>query len=372
MGPQKLELSKTKIYPPLWGTLFLFGLPLTLGLLSWETTPIEARDFPGEIRTFGAMHTKVELQIPTNSGSQESPQTLAELATAVILEADTLFSPSGETSDLRRINEAQVGQIVTINPLTSLLIQEALLWSQKSRGFFDPTIGPLKKLYQFDGNTLKSWPAPQTLQKTLETVGITNLEFDFTRNQIVWKKKGVLDVGGIAKGFTADLVAQVLVSKGVQNALINLGGEMRALGNDPSSPNGNWIIDIDDPSGGQAQYQMEVTNKAIASSGNYNRYFEYQGKRYSHILNPKTGKPLEDYVQGVTVVLPDSATTADVLATLLSILGPTGTEEFLTSLGKTEFPQGVEVVMFLKEADGLNKTLYFSLDSEGNLKITNP
>ncbi|MDR1921411.1 MAG: FAD:protein FMN transferase [Candidatus Adiutrix sp.] len=366
--PKKIAAHKCSTMTTLLAAL-IFGLLGSARPALGQSEP----GFRGETRVFGAMHTRIELKIPENSGSALSAPALADLAEAAVRKCDLLLSPFGEKSDIRRLNEAPVGEWVETDSLTMAVTLEALAWSRRTGGLFEPTIGPLKRLFRFEGQTLTSWPSAEALARAKAMVGADKLLTDAAGNRLARKVEGlVLDLGGIAKGYAADLAAEVLVSQGVRQALINVGGEMRVLGrNTGLTPPQPWLVGLADPLGRTSGYAVEIADRAVASSGNYESWFEHEGRRYSHILNPLTGLPLDDHLAGVTVIHPQSATAADALATFFSVAGTDGAVNFLKADGAGLFPQGLEVIMFVKEGEGL-KTLHLKLDGSGELSLNRP
>jgi thiamine biosynthesis lipoprotein len=320
------------------------------------------------------MRAKVEIVIPLESGSATDRDQLFSLAEAAVVKADSLLSPFGERSDIRRLNEAKAGEKVKVDSLTILVIDMAISWNEKTLGLFDPTIGPIKKLYRFDGGILDAWPEPAAIQNALANVGLENLTIDRKTGELSFAKDGCyLDLGGIAKGFAADLAAEVLLKEGVRNAIVNVGGEMRVLGIDPQkTPPGPWTIGVTDPLNRESQYEIEAQNQALATSGSYRSFFEYEGKRYSHILDPRDGRPVEENVVGVTVGHPNSATAADVLATVFYLLGVQGAEDYLRQHGRANFPDGLDVALFSKEGPDSLSVVTFKLDREGTLAVERP
>jgi thiamine biosynthesis lipoprotein ApbE len=147
---------------------------------------------------------------------------------------------------------------------------------------------------------------------------------------------------------------------------------MRILGvNSGVEPTEAWRVALKDPLGREIRYVAEVSERGLATSGNYESWFERDGRRWSHIIDPKTGLPLPDGLAGVTVVHPDSAAAADALATAFSVMGPEGTRKFLATKGPRLFPQGLEVVLSVKDGDELT-TVELSLDESGRVSEREP
>jgi len=326
----------------------------------------------GEKRVFDSMHARIEIFIPDQSGSGRAPKELADLAETIVRKCDLLFNPFGENSDLRRLNEAGAGRWIKVDPLTMILTREALKWHHLTGGVFEPTIGPIKRLFKFENKMLINQPTKVQISETKRKVGADKLRLDIEGQRLAFSENGMaLDLCGLAKGFAADLAAENLKALGLKNALINIGGEIRALGLNPG-PGAPWKVRLTNPQGGASQYLMEISDRGMASSGNYESYFEYQGKRYSHIIDARTGCPLANRVVGVTVAHPIHATAAEALSTTLSIMGPAEGENFLRRLAGREFKDGLEVLMFTAGPDQELEALLMSVTRLGEVTVTRP
>ncbi|MDR1656472.1 MAG: FAD:protein FMN transferase [Deltaproteobacteria bacterium] len=330
-------------------------------------------DFQGVQLVFESLNTGCVISVPTESGASESPQVLAELAKGLVLNVNTLLSPYGPQSDVRKLNEAGPGIWVDVEPLTIEAVNQALVWNEATEGVFEPTIGPLKALYKFDGQKLDHWPSEEAIATAKNLVGPGKILVDAKGSRLAHVDGGIkLDLGGLAKGFAADLVAEAFANKGVVNAMINLGGEMRVMGKEPHDGTLNpWVVGLYDPLGRELHYSAQVWDKAIATSGYLGKWFEYQGQRYSHIIDPLSGSPISDEVAGVTVVHPGSATAADALATAFSVMGPSDCKSFLEKRSDL-FPQGLEVIFSVKTSPDELETIFYSLDQKGTLTVSHP
>jgi thiamine biosynthesis lipoprotein len=198
--------------------------------------------------------------------------------------------------------------------------------NEESLGYFDPGIGTLIALWGFHAD---SWQGPppslQAIKNYLKNPpSIADLYFQ--GNLLYSKNPNVsLDFGGNAKGLALDIAMQTLKNSGIENAIVNIGGDMRVMG---EKPNGEpWRIGIQDPLNPEGKPIEVVALKgdaSIVTSGTYQRYYQWQGQSFSHLLNPKTGYPIDHegrHFVSVTVIHPD-ATTADAAATALIVAGP--------------------------------------------------
>jgi len=192
--------------------------------------------------------------------------------------------------------------------------------SQQSQGLFDPAIGGLINLWGFHGETWQGPPpSKQKIQAWLENRPSIQ-DIHFTENTLSSENSNVqLDFGGNAKGLAIDIALNTLKKSGIKNALVSIGGDMKAIG---SKNDQAWSIGVQSPKNpAQAIARIELNSgESLVSSGDYQRFFEWQGKQYSHILNPNTGYPAQHF-SSVTV-LHNDATTADAAATAILIAGP--------------------------------------------------
>jgi thiamine biosynthesis lipoprotein len=188
----------------------------------------------------------------------------------------------------------------------------------KSSGAFDITIGPLSRLWR-KARREKTFPARDSVAAVKTLTGMQYLEWDTASRRVRLSKKGMqLDLGGIAKGFVAQEVISFLYRQGITSALADAGGDM-VCSNPPPGKDG-WTVGINLPESthGLLAETILLQNSAVATSGDLYQYMEHEGKRYSHILDPRTGYGVP-FQRNVTVIAPDGA-TADWLATACSIL----------------------------------------------------
>ena len=318
---------------------------------------------------FEVMRTRARLLIPADSGSGLAPSEVAELAEAAIREIDRLMSPMGEDSDIRRLNSAPAGVWIEVHPLTWRVVMEALRWHRLTGGAFDPTIGPVKRLFQFDRSESGAWPDAGALADAKERIGAEKLLFDREGMRLSWARNGMsLDLGAIAKGFSVDRAAEILRNKGVRNAIIDVGGELFLMGMKPGNPASPWRTGIRHPREGDILETLELSDRAVATSGDYENYFIRNGERYEHIIDPQSGLPLSEGVASVTVIHPGSCLAADAAATAFSVLGPERTGEFLRKQSLGLFSRGLRVIFVSMEADGGFSRREHSLDDKGALR----
>jgi len=226
------------------------------------------------------------------------------------------FNP-GPTGRVNSLLEA-TGEF-TCNPALIPLIQKSRLYNQQSRGLFNPAIGKLIKLWGYHEELSPEGPSPsderiQLLldqEPSMQTITIRGVRMS-NRNTAV-----KLDFGGIAKGYALDIIMAQLQQMGVHNASINTGGDLKVIGH---GSRGAWNIGIQDPRGDGVIASLSALDEAVFTSGDYERFYIEAGKRYHHILDPRTGYPAKNS-QSVTVVHHNAA-LADAAATALFIAGP--------------------------------------------------
>ena len=231
---------------------------------------------------------------------------------------EKVFSKFDENSELSKINKIAGLENIKVSEEAFRLTERAIYYSRISDGAFDVTVAPLMETWGFVRKH-KSMPGEDDIKNALKSVGYKNIELDSKKLSIRFLNKDTkIDFGGIAKGYAIDRARDVLVSNGIKNGLVNLGGNIFALGNAPGKK--NWKIGVQDPRNkSRLLYSFELTDMAISTSGNYERFFEIGGKRYSHIMNPLTGEPCQGIIS-VTVAL-DSAERADALSTAIFVMG---------------------------------------------------
>lgn len=227
------------------------------------------------------------------------------------------FSRTKESSEIYQLNHAN-GQSVTLSDDTVELLELGIYYSKLSNGVFDITVGGLSELWDFKNNT-GTIPSQDKIKEALSHVDYRNIRI--TGNTVrLLDKEMIVDLGGIAKGYIADQLKEYLISQGVEHALINLGGNVLAIGNKPDGT--DFTIGIQKPfdENGTAITALEINEQSLVSSGNYQRYFEKDNKIYHHILDTSTGYPQNNNLYGVTILCNSSA-EADALSTICFSLG---------------------------------------------------
>lgn len=243
---------------------------------------------------------------------EQTANTIANDAYSRLRELDAVLSDWKADSELMRLNaQAGSGPVEVSRDLFAAL-KASERFVAMSDGAFDPTVGPIVRLWR-TAREKQAMPDVDALVQALDRVGFSLVRLDETNRTIELSKPGMqLDLGGIGKGIAADAVATLLRERGIESFLLDLGGDL-LLGDPPPGTLG-WAVRIDATS-----EVLTLSRMAIATSGDAHQFVEIDGRRFSHIVNPRTGLGLTHRLQ-VTVLAPD-ATSADALASAVSVLG---------------------------------------------------
>jgi len=266
--------------------------------------------------------------------SEKEMQSAVKAAFAEIHEIDALMSNYKPDSDISRLNEAEENVWVRVDRLTFTVLEESQKFSRLTEGAFDATVMPLSELWGFWPVRDLDVPSEEEIKETLSHVGYKKVSLDQTNSAVQKSDPEVkVDLGGIAKGYAVDRAMDVLKRQGLTDALVEIGGETRALGkNKKGKP---WRIGVLHPAKRGYLTILDLSNRAVATSGDYMSFFILDGKRYSHLIDPRTGKPITNDVASVTVIA-KSCLQADALATAISIMGVEEGLKLVESLPGTE------------------------------------
>lgn len=230
-----------------------------------------------------------------------------------MLEAD--LSRTRESSNIFKLNHAE-GAPTELSQQTVDVLQKALDLAEKTDGYFDPTIAPLSDLWGI-GTEEAAVPSQEEIDRVLPLIDYTKISLQGTTASLPAEVE--IDLGGIGKGYAADQVIKILKKNGIEQAIVALGGNVYVLGKkDANTP---WKVGVTDPDHpGDAFATLSVSDTAVVTSGDYERYLEVDGKRYCHIFDPETGYSADTDLRSVTVVSTDS-TSADAYTTALFVMG---------------------------------------------------
>ena len=253
----------------------------------------------------------------------------------IILGVENRMSPVIEGSELYEINLNAAEKPVKVSEDTFYVIKEAIKYADFPNSKFDITIGPLVNLWGI-GTDNQNVPDPNLIEEVLFQIGSDFIRLNEEFGSVYLEKDNMsLDLGGIAKGYAADLVKNFLIEEGFSRGIINLGGNVLTFGS--KSAGTPWKIGIQNPVDSRGNYigTLEVEESAVVTSGIYERYFEVDGKRYHHILDPDTGYPIENDLLSITIVTP-LGITADAWSTLAFSAGLFKGMEMLESIDDIE------------------------------------
>lgn len=247
-------------------------------------------------------------------------------------EYENKLSRTIDTSEISRLNNAQ-GEWVELSEDTIDLIEEAIQYSEITEGAFDITIAPLTELWHVKDND-GVVPSKEEIAKAQSHINYRNIEIDGNRVRLK-DKEAQIDLGGIAKGYIADRLREFMLERGVESAMINLGGNIVVIG--AKEDGSNWNVGIQKPFADRNEVlgSVSVRDKTVVSSGIYERYFEYQGEIYHHILDPVTGKPSDSDLEAVTII-GESSAIADALSTSCVLLGSEKGMELIEEIPEVE------------------------------------
>ncbi len=266
--------------------------------------------------TMGTVWTVRVSELPAGLSGPELRSEIEDLLEQVNAEMSTYRTDSVITA----FNEAEAGEGVRLPDGFATVLTEALYWAEATDGAFDPTAGPLVNLWGFGpGHRQSDIPDEHDIEQAMERVGWQRLEFQPGDDALIQPGGVYLDLSAVAKGWGVDLVADHLIERGVAGFLVEIGGDLRTHGRRPDGR--AWRVAIERPRPGAHELHsiIEVESIALTTSGDYRNFFETDGRRFSHLIDPRTGYPIDHETVSVTV-LAERCKTADALATALSIV----------------------------------------------------
>ncbi|MCW9023361.1 MAG: FAD:protein FMN transferase [Gammaproteobacteria bacterium] len=274
------------------------------------SNPVQAQWFKEQHSIMGTL-IQVELwSKDTNKAKQAIDAVITEMH-----RIDQLMSPFKEDSEISLINREAANHPVTLSIELFHLIQQAEKISQLSKGTFDISFASIGHLYDYRKNKK---PGEQTINKKLSKINYKNIILNTDTHSLYFSQPGMrIDLGGIAKGYAVDKAVEILQNLKIQTAMVSAGGDSRILGDRKGRP---WMIGIRHPRAEEkSRVVLPLSSVAVSTSGDYERFFIEQGKRYHHIISPYNGKSANQS-QSVTILGPE-ATITDALSTTVFILG---------------------------------------------------
>jgi thiamine biosynthesis lipoprotein len=249
----------------------------------------------------------------------------------IIKKIDSNMSVTNPDSEISQINKNAGNKSIVVSEDTFLVIKKGKYYSSFSDGLFDITSGPLIELWSV-GKSNQKKPEENEVKNAVKLIDYRKIILNESNNSIFLGQNGIkLDLGGIAKGYTADKIYEYLKQKKIKSALINLGGNVYAIGNKKIGK--EWNIGIQNPfeERGSCIGILKIKNKAVITSGKYERFFEENGIKYHHIFDTKTGYPSRSDLASVTIV-DSNAMRADALSTCIFLMGYKHAKVFLENV----------------------------------------
>lgn len=311
-----MPISRTPI------KLFAFAIGILIGIQACGSGGEPVR------RTQVVMGTLVDITV--TAPDEERAQAAITQAFDEMSRIEQLMSTYLPDSEISRINRAAGKEAVPVSPEVEEVIREGLFWSAQSDGAFDLSVEPLVQLWNLDGEK-EVIPAAATLEKTAALVNYKDIELkDHT---VRLSRAGMaINVGGLAKGYAVDRAVSLLRSR-VSGGIVNAGGDLYAFGQ--KSKTASWHIGLQHPRKPQELLAaFALKNQAVATSGDYQRYFIKDGIRYHHIFDPKTGRPARQMISAT--IIAHEVMEADALATAVFVMGPSQGIAWVDSLENVE------------------------------------
>jgi len=322
---------------------------LIMAWLLLAAVPTGPSDSAGLARfEFTGTEMAVPIRIVLYAPDEPTATAAAKAAFERIGRLNRVMSDYDPTSEVRRLcDTAGEGKPVAVSDDLWRVLVASQGFSRQTQGAFDVTVGPVVRLWR-RARRRYQLPDPQRLAEARQLVGYHLIELDPEHRTVRLRKEGMrIDLGGVAKGFAAQEALKTLQSRSIDRALIDAGGDI-VVGQPPPGRRG-WMIGVAalEPNGPPTRY-FWLSNAAVATSGDTWQFVEIAGRRYSHIIDPRTGMALTEHMN-VTVIAPDGM-TADALASGVSVLGPTEGLELIDRLPGT-------AALILREKEGKLETL---------------
>lgn len=346
VSPEAQPLTRKGLAILVAGLLVLVGL--TLHRLGSTGAPKDAyglETFTGT--TMGTVYT-VKVVAPPPVLADAEGRALAERIKMELESVDEKMSTYRPDSELSRFNASHSTEPFPMSPETVAVFVYAHQVSKASGGAFDITVGPLVNAWGFGPNDREGRtdaPTPEEIEDLRGRIGYEKIEIDSAANTVRKTQPDLYcDLSAIAKGYAVDQVARALDELGIENYLVEVGGELRSRGqNDRGQP---WVIGIEKPVTDERTIHRTVplSGWSMATSGDYRNYYEANGIRISHTINPKTGRPITHPLAAVTVFHRECV-LADAYATALMVLGPDAGHKLAEQLG-------LPAVLIIRRDDG--------------------
>lgn len=305
-------------------------------------------------KEFYMLGTIIRLKVHGYKGEKALGEAITKLT-----EIDDKMSVFKADSEISKINYNSGNIPQKVSHDTYYVIKKAVKYSELSNGAFDPTIRPVVDLWGICTDYPRI-PKKKEINSKLELVNYKDIVLNEENSTIKLNKENqAIDLGGIAKGYAADEVKNIFLRNQIKSAIIDLGGNIFAIGNKADGV--PWSIGIQDPARrrGECIGSLSIVNKSIVTSGNYERYFIIGGRRFHHIIDPRTGYPSENGVISTTIIS-DCSIDGDALATCAYVMGLSKGIDFIESL------EGVDAIFITED-----KGIYTTSGIKDNFKLLN-
>ncbi len=279
-------------------------------------------------KTGYALNTVVKITLEAKN--QDTAEAAAKKAFDEISRVENLLSCHIEDSEISRINNLAHKEPQQVSAETYNLLVRCMAYNKLTQGAFDITVKPLCDLWNINSNNPQV-PSQEQIKKVLPSVGTDNIILKEENSVYITNPDTKIDLGGVAKGYAADRVKLVLEECGIKNALVDLGGNIYAMGNNGKTK--SWSVGIQKPFAerGQSFHTLELSDSSAVTSGAYERYFKQGENIYHHIIDPQSGYPANSEFDSVTIVSPSSE-LADMLSTAVYIMGEIEAESLIADI----------------------------------------
>jgi len=277
------------------------------------------------------MGTFVKITVVSDKAGFDKAQKAVDKAFARFAELEALLSFHRDDSEIARVNRDAFDAPVAVSAETHELIKSAVQFCKDTDGAFDITVGPLVTLWAKAGEAGKL-PADDEISAALAKVGADKIVLDDEKKTVRFAVQGMsIDLGGIAKGHAIDRAIEILRAEGVNDAMVQAGGQITAIGRNADGK--KWLVGVRNFFRADGHFEtVELEDMDVSTSGDYERFVVIDGRKYSHIIDPRTGRPVEG-ASSVSIIAKDG-TTADAWSTAASVLGFNKAIELLRKDGK--------------------------------------
>jgi len=295
-------------------------------------------------KTLKLMGTRFEISVVATNESKGN--LYIKRAIREIERIEKLISSWDSNSQTSLINRNAGIKPVQIDLELLELIERSIQISKITKGAFDITYASMDRIWKFDGS-MKEMPTEDNIRNSVSKIGYKNIIINRDKKTVFLKDKGMkIGFGGIGKGYAADKAKTLLLKMGVTSGIINASGDMNAWGKQANGT--NWMVGITNPLNTEKAFSwLPINNQSVVTSGDYEKYVEFNGKRYSHIINPRTGYPTTG-IKSVTIFAP-KAELADALATSVFVMGLENGLDFINQLN------GIEAII-VDDSNNFHKT----------------